>query len=119
MNLEGAKARLERYIREINAAQSKAIILKNDLSNDYELELFDELYVIALQYRDGNIGYGSELFEDDEREDFKCFTKLCDDVDNVIEANNQLLSRLYETKRLYAKEEQAIKRNTPRGGFVF
>ena len=42
MNQESAKARLERVIREINAAQSKAIILKNDLFNDYELEDFDE-----------------------------------------------------------------------------
>ena len=119
MNLEGAKARLERYIREINAAQSKAIILKNDLSNDYELEGFDELYVTALQYGEGGFSFGGEIFSDEEREDFKCFTKLCDDVDNVIEANNQLLSRLYETKRSYAREEKAIKRNTPRSGFGF
>ena len=49
MNLEGAKARLERYIREINAAQSKAIVLRNDLSNDYELEDFDNDYVETIE----------------------------------------------------------------------
>ncbi len=39
--IKKAKARLERSVREINAAQSKAIILKNDLFNDFELEDFE------------------------------------------------------------------------------
>lgn len=117
MNLEGAKARLERYIREINAAQSKAIILKNDLSNDYELEDFDNDYAQAIQHKMDEFeiifGHSSKGY----------FTKMRDDIDNVIEANDKLLARLYETKRSYAKVESEIKdvqsEKRARGGFSF
>lgn len=117
MNLEGAKARLERYIREINAAQSKAIILKNDLTNDYELEDFDNDYAQAIQHEMDEFqiifGHSSEGY----------FTKMRDDIDDVIKANDKLLTRLYETKRSYAKAESEIKdvqaENRARGGFGF
>lgn len=109
MNQEGAKARLEKYIREINAAQSKAIVLKNDLFNDYELEDFENDYINTLWNEDSCV----KEFEDyvDER----YFTKLCDDIDDVIEANNQLLAHLYATKRSY----MSVSVRTRRGGFSF
>lgn len=80
--------RLERYIREINAAQSKAIILKNDLFNDFELEEFEERYVDSLRERD-------DYTRNDEYVDERYFTKLCDDINDVIEANDKLLAHLY------------------------
>lgn len=101
-------ARLERYIREINAAQSKAIILKNDLFNDYELEDFDERYIDALRERD-------EYTRNDEYMDERYFTKLCDNINDVIEANDKLLAHLYAAKRSYASVNV---RNT-RSGFGF
>ena len=101
-------ARLERYIREINAAQSKAIILKNDLFNDFELEDFEERYVDSLRERD-------EHARNDEYMDERYFTKLCDDIDDVIEANNQLLAHLYAAKRSY----MSVSVRTRRGGFGF
>ena len=67
-------ARLERYIREINAAQSKAIILKNDLFNDYELDDFEYRYVEALRERDLDVD--GKHRSDDEYEDEKYFAKL-------------------------------------------
>ena len=102
-------ARLERYIREINAAQSKAIVLKNDLFNDYELEGFENDYINTLWNDDGYV----KEFEDyvDER----YFTKLCDDINDVIEANDKLLAHLYAAKRSYASVPV---RNT-RSGFGF
>ena len=102
-------ARLERYIREINAAQSKAIVLKNDLFNDYELEDFENDYINTLWNDDSYV----KEFEDyvDER----YFTKLCDDIDDVIEANDKLLAHLYAAKRSYASVNV---RNT-RSGFGF
>ena len=117
MNLEGAKARLERYIREINAAQSKAIILKNDLSNDFELEDFDNDYAKAVQDKMSEfeimLGHSLKGY----------FTKMRNDIDDVIEANDKLLARLYETKRSYAKAESEIKdvqsEKRARGGFGF
>lgn len=101
-------ARLERYIREINAAQSKAIILKNDLFNDFELEDFEERYVDSLRERD-------EYTRNDEYMDERYFTKLCDDINDVIEANDKLLAHLYAAKRSYASVNV---RNT-RSGFGF
>ena len=101
-------ARLERYIRAINAAQSKAIILKNDLFNDFELEDFEERYVDSLRERD-------EYTRNDEYMDERYFTKLCDDINDVIEANDKLLAHLYAAKRSYASVNV---RNT-RSGFGF
>ena len=101
-------ARLERYIREINAAQSKAIILKNDLFNDFELEDFEERYVDSLRERD-------DYTRNDEYMDERYFTKLCDDINDVIEANDKLLAHLYTAKRSYASVNV---RNT-RSGFGF
>lgn len=101
-------ARLERYIREINAAQSKAIILKNDLFNDFELEDFEERYVDSLRERDEHARY-------DDYVDERYFTKLCDDINDVIEANDKLLAHLYAAKRSYASVPV---RNT-RSGFGF
>ena len=89
-------ARLERYIREINAAQSKVIILRNDLSNDYELEEFDDDYTRAV--RDEIDGLDAMLNGHSET---GYFTKLCDDVNDVIEANDKLLACLYAAKRSY------------------
>ena len=102
-------ARLERYIREINAAQSKAIVLKNDLFNDCELEGFENDYINTLWNDDSCV----KEFEDyvDER----YFTKLCDDINDVIEANDKLLAHLYAAKRSYASVPV---RNT-RSGFGF
>ena len=97
-------ARLERYIREINATQSKVIILRNDLSNDYELEEFDDDYTRAV--RDKIDGLDAMLNGHSET---GYFTKMHNDIDNVIEANDKLLARLYETKRSYAKAEEEIK----------
>lgn len=109
MNQESAKARLERYIREINAAQSKAIVLKNDLFNDYELEDFENDYINTLWNDDNCV----KEFED--YVDKRYFTKLCDDIDDVIEANNQLLAHLYAAKRSY----MSVSVRTRRGGFSF
>ena len=88
-------ARLERYIREINAARSKAIALKNDLFNDYELKDFEDRYIEKLREFEE---YTHEL---EEYENDRYFTKLCDDVNDVIEANDKLLARLYAAKRSY------------------
>ena len=98
-------ARLERYIREINAAQSKAIVLKNDLFNDYELEGFENDYINTLWNDDSYV----KEFEDyvDER----YFAKLCDDIENVIEANDKLLAHLYAAKRSYASVPVRNNRN--------
>lgn len=115
MNLEGAKARLERYIREINAAQSKAIILKNDLSNDYELEDFDKDYIETVE--DEHDAF--ELLFGDSKRGY--FTKMRNDIDNVIEANDKLLADLYAAKRSYAKADSEIRtvQASRRGGFGF
>lgn len=43
------------------------------------------------------------------------FAKLCDDIDDVIEANNQLLAHLYAAKRSY----MSVSVRTRRGGFGF
>lgn len=104
MNQEGMKARLERFVREINAAQSKAIILKNDLFNDFELEDFEERYVDSLRERD-------EHARNDEYMDERYFTKLCDDINDVIEANDKLLAHLYAAKRSYASVPVRNNRN--------
>lgn len=88
-------ARLERYIREINAALSKAVALKNDLFNDYELKDFEDRYIEKLRENDEYI-LESEKYEND-----RYFTKLRDDINDVIEANDKLLAHLYVAKRSY------------------
>lgn len=109
-------ARLERYIREINAAQSKVIILRNDLSNDYELEEFDDDYTRAV--RDEIDGLDAMLNGHSET---GYFTKMRNDIDNVIEANDKLLAHLYAVKRSYAKADGEIRtiQASRRGGFGF
>lgn len=115
MNLEGAKARLERYIREINAAQSKAIVLRNDLSNDYELEDFDNDYAETIEGERDDLAFS---FGESRR---GYFTKMRNDIDNVIEANYKLLAHLYAAKRSYAKADGEIRtiQANRRGGFGF
>lgn len=67
-----------------------------------------ERYVDSLRERD-------EYARNDEYMDERYFTKLCDDIDNVIEANNQLLAHLYAAKRSY----MSVSVRTRRGGFGF
>ena len=67
-----------------------------------------ERYIDALRERD-------EHARNDEYIDERYFTKLCDDINDVIEANDKLLAHLYAAKRSYASVPV---RNT-RSGFSF
>lgn len=78
--------------------------MKNDLFNDFELEDFEERYVDSLRERDEHARY-------DDYVDERYFTKLCDDINDVIEANDKLLAHLYVAKRSYASVPVRNNRN--------
>lgn len=103
-NFEFLKVRLDKYIREINTSQSKAIALKNDLFNDYELEELDKEYLESL----------------DDETLLLCgyYWLLKDKLDNVIESNDKLLNELYDAKRSYDKAYIKYK-NSQRKPFGF
>lgn len=97
-NFEFLKVRLDKYIREINAAQSKALVLQNELINDVDLEDVDAIYE------------KDWLWEDEAREDFDgYYGELKSDINDVIEANDKLLRTLYAAKRSYHNVDKSIK----------
>lgn len=97
-NFEFVKVRLEKYIREINAAQSKALVLQNELINDVDLEDVDVIYE------------KDWLWKDEAREDFDgYYGELKSDINDVIEANDKLLRTLYAAKRSYHNVDKSIK----------
>lgn len=100
-NFEFLKVRLDKYIREINTSQSKAIALKNDLFNDYELEELDKEYL-----------------ESDETLLCGYYWLLKANIDDVIASNDKLLKELYEAKRSY-NEAYLEYKNSQRKPFGF
>lgn len=100
-NFEFLKVRLDKYIREINTSQSKAIALKNDLFNDYELEELDKEYL-----------------ESDETLLCGYYWLLKANIDDVIASNDKLLKELYEAKRSY-NEAYLEYKNSQRKPFEF
>lgn len=56
---------------------------------------FEDRYIEKLRENDEYI-LESEKYEND-----RYFTKLCDDINDVIEANDKLLAHLYTAKRSY------------------
>ena len=74
-----------------------------------------ERYIDALRERD-------EFSKDEcEYDKDRYFTKMRNDIDNVIEANDKLLAHLYAAKRSYAKADGEIRtiQASRRGGFGF
>lgn len=99
-NFEFVKVRLEKYIREINAAQSKALVLQNELIHDVDLEDVDAVYK------------EDWLHQDDTRLSLNgYYGELKSNINDVIKANDELLQTLYAAKRSYYNVSKSIEEN--------